>query len=578
MAATEARKRWCAMTSALRAAIYCRVSTQKQLGEGKTSIDDQLSRCREACVQRGWTVVEVFDEGDASAGTAQRGEFQRMIAAAKAGAFDFIVCREVSRLSRVAQARRAIEELMVEWGIGVLNAKNGMLYSEGEGLGAGLIWHLEAKLAEAEWVERAHRTNQGMFGKAKAGVVPGSKAPYGYRWSADAPKQLLVEPDEADTVRAIFRQIAAGKTCAQVARDLDLSLVPTPSNSERGWWPATVFDIATRKAYVGRFEFGRQRWVRLNSERDRQAWARDYAVRHGRAPKVIPAKIRVPGDQVFECACPSIVSDSLFRATGRRLSKSRKGAREARSKPELLGLLRCEECGREMRATWAKGRNGSEYHFYRCAQATKDPTRFPCRTADRQRGLTAYVNAGALESLVWTLVDQMLSDPVTLETAVGLRLADQAEWEPSAQNRLGRHQLRLSKTVRAWEQCRRLYFAGDLDSESFARDREHYERELAMLREEIERMQRSSEERARQRDQLELIGLVAASWPAIREGLTESDRRLLVSTLVSDITVSREDEVTVSGKLTPLGGSTVEVSGGRYWIRTSDLCDVNAAL
>src|SRR5688500_3135111 len=101
----------------MRAAIYCRVSTARQNNDDKDSTENQEERCRIICTAKGWEVVQVYDEGDASAGTAQRNEFQAMILAAKAGQFDVIVVREVSRLSRVAQARRAIEELMIEWGV-----------------------------------------------------------------------------------------------------------------------------------------------------------------------------------------------------------------------------------------------------------------------------------------------------------------------------------------------------------------------------------------------------------------------------------------------------------------------------
>lgn len=567
----------------MKAAIYARVSTERQLSEGKTSMEDQLARCRAVCEAKGWEIVEVYDEGDASAGTAHRSEFQRLIADCKAGklteydpngrelSYGVIVVREVSRLSRVAQARRAIEELMVEWGISVLNAKNGMLYSESEGLGAGLIWHIEAKMAEAEWLERSHRTNQGMFGKARQGIVPGSKAPFGYRWAGG---QLEVEQDEADVVTRIFKRIAAGATCATVARELDAAGVPSPARSARGWWPATVFDIATRSAYIGRFEYGRQRWVRLNSERDRQAWAREYTHRHGAPPSHIPPKVRVPGDRVYECECPAIVTPRLWNQVSRHLSKSRKGSKVARRQPMLLGLLRCEECGREMRATWAKGRSGKEHYFYRCGQAIKDPARFPCRVRDRERGLTAYVNAGEIEGLVWQLVDRMLSDRETLERAIGLKLAEQAEQEPSADSRLARHEKRLAATQRAWDGCRRAYFAGDLDDESFARDRTHYERELAMLREEIERMHRGAEERARQRDRAEVIRLISASWPAVREALTEEERARIVRELVTDVTVSREDEVTVSGKLLP---ASVDRQNGSLVGRTPVLSNPEAA-
>src|SRR5688500_2796475 len=159
----------------MRAAIYCRVSTAKQAADDKVSMEDQQARCEAVCAARGWEITGLYDEGDASAGTAQRGEFQRLIADAKAGKFDVIVCREVSRLSRVAQARHAIESLMVDWGLSVCNARSGMVYSESEGLGAGLIWTLEARLAEAELAEKSFRTTMGKNGKAALGQYPSGR-------------------------------------------------------------------------------------------------------------------------------------------------------------------------------------------------------------------------------------------------------------------------------------------------------------------------------------------------------------------------------------------------------------------
>ena len=81
-----------------RAAIYCRVSTARQNADDKVSMEDQEERCRAVCQSKGWEFTHVYDEGDASAGTAQRDEFQRMLTEAKGGAFEVIVVREVSRL------------------------------------------------------------------------------------------------------------------------------------------------------------------------------------------------------------------------------------------------------------------------------------------------------------------------------------------------------------------------------------------------------------------------------------------------------------------------------------------------
>jgi DNA invertase Pin-like site-specific DNA recombinase len=561
----------------MKAAIYCRVSTARQAGEDKVSMDDQEARCRSVCEAKSWEIVHVYDEGDASAGTAQRGEFQRMIADAKVGRFDIIVAREVSRLSRVAQARQAIEDLMANWGIAVCNARTTMVYSEGDGLGASLIWTVEAKMAEAEWAERSFRTKLGMYGKAERGLVPGSKAPFGYAWSGGDGSHLVVEPNSAEIVVRIFDALASGTTCRGVARELNLDQLPSPGRGASGWLASTIHDIGTRGAYIGHHRYGVEQWRRLNSEKERQAWASEYAARVGMAPVRIPAKVKVAGDRVYEVNTPTIVSQHLWDAVAGRLTRARRGSRPARATPMLLGVARCEECGRHMRVTWGRG-NGGEYYFYRCDTSTGDTTRPPCRTRNAGRGTKAYVSAVELERLVWSLVDDMLSRPDTLAKAIGLKLAEEVQRAPVVAARLARHESRLAKTERAWDAARRAFFAGDLDEETFERDRRHYERELTMLRDEIGRMKSAAEDRGRQIAHAELAAQIAERWPTIRAALTDDEKRKLVWELVRDVTVTADDCVTVTGALGGALGSTESVDGGRYWTRTSDLVGVNDAL
>lgn len=563
----------------MRAAIYCRVSTAPQLDEGKPSMDDQLERCLKVCSTKSWEVVAVYDEGDASAGTAQRGEFQRMIADAKAGKFDVIVAREVSRLSRVAQARRVIEELMIEWGISVCNGRTGMVYSESDGLGASVIWTIEAKMAEAELAERSFRTTMGMTGKAARGEVPGAKAPYGYRWTGGPKSELVVDERESEIVRRVFDRLAAGATCASVARELTASGIPSPGNSPRGWSASTVHSMAARTAYIGEHKYGLLRWRKLNSERDRRAWAEDYLAKHGHWPSKIPAKVKEPGKQQWDVRTPPIVTGALFERVQARLTRTRKARSAAPRRVRLLaGILRCEECGRPMKSTWAKGRNGVEHFFYRCARHIEEPSYSPCRVSDRKRNLTVYVGCDEIDGLVWGLVDEMLSDPATLAAAIDSQSAAEEQFAPAIQGRIQRHRTRLEKAEQSWDTARRMHYAGEVEDSAYQRDRLFFEREIAMLRDELARMEAALDERHRQAAAAAQLQAVATGWCTLRSLLAESEKRAIVQELIEDVTITQDDRVTVSGMLTALDGSKNERDGGRYWIRTSDLCDVNAAL
>jgi len=85
----------------LRAAIYTRVSSEEQI-EGH-SLSAQAEIIRNFCFQRGWTVVQMYEERGRSGKNALRPEFQQMIKHAEAGLFDVIIVHKLDRFSRSLQ-------------------------------------------------------------------------------------------------------------------------------------------------------------------------------------------------------------------------------------------------------------------------------------------------------------------------------------------------------------------------------------------------------------------------------------------------------------------------------------------
>ena len=446
-----------------RAAIYCRVSTSRQASEDKTSLGDQEERARSVCESKGWEVVGVYDEADASGGTVHRGEFQRLLADARAGDFDVIVCREVSRLSRVAQARRAIEELMIEWGLAVCNARSGMVYSEDGGLGASVIWTIEAKMAEAELAERSFRTTMGKNGKASKGLMPSGTARYGYRWSGGEDSRLIPDEVNADLVREIFAMVASGEQCPTVARTLNDRGVPSPRGRQAGWRSQTIHKMVSNRAYIGEHEYGLIHYRKLNSEREIAEWSRAYFEKHGAHPTRIPTRVRElrpAGDENrYAVQVPAIVDSALWERANRSISRIKRNRREKPRRVMLLqGLLRCENCGHPMRSTWTFKHNTDKFYFsYRCATHSRDPGRAQCRPAAHKDGRKAQVNADQVEREVWDLVDSMLSVPDTLVAAIGAKVSDMDVGAGGQDRRIARHEARLDESRRAWDKARRVY-------------------------------------------------------------------------------------------------------------------------
>jgi resolvase-like protein len=67
-----------AMTAPVRAALYLRVSTGRQV-DNDLSIPDQRRQAKGYCTSRGWQIVADYVESGASATDDRRPEFQRMI-------------------------------------------------------------------------------------------------------------------------------------------------------------------------------------------------------------------------------------------------------------------------------------------------------------------------------------------------------------------------------------------------------------------------------------------------------------------------------------------------------------------
>ena len=94
-----------------RAAIYARVSDKSQDTEDKTSISEQTIDMEAYCERRGLIIVARYQEVGRG-WTKKRPEFQRMLADAREGRFDTIVCWKSDRLSRGVHPAAALLEVV----------------------------------------------------------------------------------------------------------------------------------------------------------------------------------------------------------------------------------------------------------------------------------------------------------------------------------------------------------------------------------------------------------------------------------------------------------------------------------
>jgi DNA invertase Pin-like site-specific DNA recombinase len=100
----------------MRATISARVSSVEQDAEGKTSIAEQVARCRAEIERRGWTLDERHVYVDRVSGKLTS-RFERPLAAARAGAIDALVFTKIDRLARSLRDMLNVEAELSELGV-----------------------------------------------------------------------------------------------------------------------------------------------------------------------------------------------------------------------------------------------------------------------------------------------------------------------------------------------------------------------------------------------------------------------------------------------------------------------------
>ena len=95
-----------------RVALYIRVSTQEQAVEGH-SIEAQEARAREYAERMDYEITNVYIDEGISGKSTKRPAFQRMMADARMGNFDFVIIWKLTRLGRnMLDILKTVEEFI----------------------------------------------------------------------------------------------------------------------------------------------------------------------------------------------------------------------------------------------------------------------------------------------------------------------------------------------------------------------------------------------------------------------------------------------------------------------------------
>ncbi|WP_454887387.1 recombinase family protein [Sphingomonas oryzagri] len=246
-----------------RAALYARYSSDQQ---SASSIDDQLRICREQAAREGWQIVGTYKDAAISGSSViLRPGVQSLLQDAQAGRFDVVLAEALDRVSRDQADVATLYKHMQFAGVQIVTLAEGEI-SE---LHVGLKGTMNALFLK----DLAKKTHRGLRGRVEKGKAGGGLC-YGYdvvkRLGGDGEpvrgERTINEP-QAEVVRRIFRDFAAGKSPLTIARDLNAEGIPSPSKQ---LWSATTLrghvkrgtGLLNNELYVGKLVWNRQRYVK----------------------------------------------------------------------------------------------------------------------------------------------------------------------------------------------------------------------------------------------------------------------------------------------------------------------------
>ena len=182
----------------LRVTFYARVSTDQD--EQLNSLENQVQYYTELIKSKqNWTFVPGYiDEGISGTSTRKRDDFNRMIRDAKAGLFDFIITKEISRFSRSTLDSIKYTQVLLEHNVGVFfqNDNINTLDTDSE---FRLV--IMAGVAQDEVRKLSERLKFGFRQAIKNGHVLGNDKLYGYDKKDCV---LTINEEEAKIVQIIF--------------------------------------------------------------------------------------------------------------------------------------------------------------------------------------------------------------------------------------------------------------------------------------------------------------------------------------------------------------------------------------
>lgn len=238
-------------------AIYTRTSTEEGLAQDFNSLHAQAEACAafiKSQASEGWVAARrVYEDGGYSGGSIERPALRELLDDINAGRVDVVVVYKVDRLTRSLTDFAKIVEIMDAEGASFVSVTQSFNTTTSMGR---LTLNVLLSFAQFEREVTGERIRDKFAASKAKGIFMGGTPPLGYDVGERA---LVVNPDEAETVRFIFRRFLEVGSVSLLADDLrDRGIKSKRHTSRKGntrggvtIYPGALAQILDNPIYCG---------------------------------------------------------------------------------------------------------------------------------------------------------------------------------------------------------------------------------------------------------------------------------------------------------------------------------------
>ena len=234
----------------LRVALYCRASTkiERQLNSLSAQMDFEKQDILDHPL---WEYVDTYTDIGSGRSINTRPGFKRLMSDCEQGKIDLIYTKSISRFGSNCVDFLVVLRRLKDLGVDVYFQNENIFLSQES---SELILTLHAALAQAESEDKSANIRWGIRNSTRNPYSPAISRPcYGY--DRDKDKNLVIDEQEAETVRRIFEWYEQGWSIVRIKRELEASRIPSPRGKRR-WAVRTIGDILSNEKYEGDSFYG----------------------------------------------------------------------------------------------------------------------------------------------------------------------------------------------------------------------------------------------------------------------------------------------------------------------------------